>query len=306
MNQLKTILVGVDFSECSRCALEQAVRLAKWNKARLDIIHVVDPSEMDFPEMEVPPELDVVRRLHREQAIARLADWADKAGAPSGHSREVMNGAPLDVLLQENRSRRADLLVLGVTGDSLLPHGTGTLATKCLRKATSKVMLVHANQARPFRRVLACVDFSETSREAVTQAFRVAGQDQAELHFLHVFRAEWSLWKSSDQLPALSDFEKSYRAILENNLRQFAAAPPGSNAIYAVTQAKTHAAGIAEYARRVGVDLVVLGTKGRTNLKYVLLGSTVERLLKEIPCSVLVVRSAEASAWTSSAGNTGQ
>jgi hypothetical protein len=40
----------------------------------------------------------------------------------------------------------------------------------------------------------------------------------------------------------------------------------------------------------VGADLVVLGTKGRSNLGYVLLGSTVERLLREIPCSALVVR----------------
>ena len=35
---------------------------------------------------------------------------------------------------------------------------------------------------------------------------------------------------------------------------------------------------------------VGLGTKGRSNLGYVLLGSTVERLLREIPCSALVVR----------------
>ena len=35
MNKLKTILVGADFSDCSRSALEQAVRLARWNHARL-------------------------------------------------------------------------------------------------------------------------------------------------------------------------------------------------------------------------------------------------------------------------------
>jgi nucleotide-binding universal stress UspA family protein len=40
----------------------------------------------------------------------------------------------------------------------------------------------------------------------------------------------------------------------------------------------------------VQADLVVLGHKGRTNLRYVLLGSTVERLLREVPCSVLVAR----------------
>jgi nucleotide-binding universal stress UspA family protein len=59
---------------------------------------------------------------------------------------------------------------------------------------------------------------------------------------------------------------------------------------FAVVEEAYHGHGIAEYIRRVGDDLVVLGTKGRSNLGYVLLGSTVERLLREIPCSALVVR----------------
>jgi hypothetical protein len=75
------------------------------------------------------------------------------------------------------------------------------------------------------------------------------------------------------------------------------------SATYAVAQATTHGAGIAEYARRLGVDLVVLGTKGRTNLKYVLLSSTVERLLKEIACSVLVVRPPVSAAETGPASS---
>ena len=137
-------------------------------------------------------------------------------------------------------------------------------------------------------------------------ALRVAGQDQAELHFLHVFQAEWNNWSSRFQLAALADFEQSYRTILEHNLRQFAAVPPETPALYSVTQAKTHGHGIAEYCRSVDADLVVLGTRGRTKLKYILLGSTVERLLKEMPCSVLVVRPREASAGTSPAGNAGQ
>jgi len=82
--------------------------------------------------------------LHREQTIARLTEWAEAARAPVGHSREVMNGVALDVLLQESRSRGADLLALGATGESSMPHGAVMLATKCLRKAATKVMLVHA------------------------------------------------------------------------------------------------------------------------------------------------------------------
>ena len=290
MNQIKTILVGVDFSECSRCALEQAARLARWNDATLSVIHVVDSSALENSLTQLQPELDEWRRLNREHAISRLADWTREANAPDGHTREVMNGVPLDVLLHESRARHADLLVLGITGDSLLPYGAGTLATKCLRKTATKVLLVKQTHPRPFRRIVACVDFSETAKEVVKHALRVAGQDQAELHFLHVIQAEWSNWSLPDRLSALTDFEKSCRALLEGNLRQFAEVPPKTPAFYAVTQAKTHGHGIAEYCRSVDVDLVVLGNRGQTTLKYILLGSTVERLLKEIPCSVLVVR----------------
>jgi nucleotide-binding universal stress UspA family protein len=310
MNQLKTILVGVDFSHCSRCALEQAVRLARWNKASLSVIHVMDLSALDNSVASLPPELEEWRRISRDHAIGRLADWTKEAGAPDGHRRELMNGVPLDVLLQECHTRCVDLLVLGITGDSLLPYGAGTLATKCLRKSATRVLLVKQTYPRPFRRIVACVDFSETSQEAVKHALRVASQDQAELHFLHVFQAEWNNWRSRAQLAALADFEQSYRAILEQNLRQFAAVPPQTPALYSVTQAKTPGHGIAEYCRSVDADLVVLGNRGRTTLKYILLGSTVERLLKEIPCSVLVVRPPEASAENplsgNTAGNTGQ
>ncbi len=146
------------------------------------------------------------------------------------------------------------------------------------------------SHAHPFRRIVACVDFSDTSREVVAQAWRVAGRDRAEVHLLHVFQPEWRVWTSMSELPALGNFEKSYRALLEGNLRQFIAAQPGPDPIVSVCPGKTHGHGIAEYCREVAADLVILGSKGQTNLKYVLLGSTVERLLKERPCSALVVR----------------
>jgi len=153
---------------------------------------------------------------------------------------------------------------------------------------------------------VACVDFSDTSQEVVKQALRVAGQDHSELHFLHVFQAEWNNWSSPDRLSALADFEKGCSTLLEGNLRQFVDVPAELPAFYTVTQSKTHGHGIAEYCRRVEADLVVLGSRGRTTLKYILLGSTVERLLKEIPCSVLVVRPPGTAAETGPASTSGE
>ena len=53
---------------------------------------------------------------------------------------------------------------------------------------------------------------------------------------------------------------------------------------------QNHGRGIIEYAREHHADLVVLGTRGRSNLRYVLLGSTAERVIREMECSILAVK----------------
>lgn len=307
MNQLKSILVGVDFSECSRRALEQATRLARGNNARLHVLHCVEyltlsdaawASHIPHEQLERDAVAEATQKLHR---------WLAEAGAPAGAQALVDVGTPLDGVLRRGRETKADLLVLGVTGSSMIPMGAGTLATKCLRKAPTKVMLVHEGRTGPFRKVVAGVDFSEQSREAVAQALRVAAQDDSQVHFLHVFAGSWGryalvpdAWEVNEETAA------HYRHALEQRLREFVGDTAGRPARFTVVEAANHGHGIAEYTRRVGADLVVLGTKGRSNLEYVLLGSTVERLLREIPCSALVVRPPAASTGTNLAGNTGQ
>ena len=53
---------------------------------------------------------------------------------------------------------------------------------------------------------------------------------------------------------------------------------------------------IAEYAAERGVDLIVMGTHGRTGVAHLLLGSVAERLVRTAPCPVLTVRHPEAKA----------
>ena len=136
----------------------------------------------------------------------------------------------------------------------MFPSGAGMLATKCMRKAPTKVMLVQGHQPQPFRTVLARVDFSEASPE----------------------------------------FQRHYRLLMKQRLKEYVGDTAGLDTRFTVFDAPRHGCGIAEYARHVQADLVVLGTKGRTTVGYVLLGSTVERLLRDLPCSVLTVRASNA------------
>ena len=50
--------------------------------------------------------------------------------------------------------------------------------------------------------------------------------------------------------------------------------------------------GVVNHARDADADLIVIGALGRTNLRYLFLGSTAERVLTHLPCSVLVVKPA--------------
>ncbi len=289
MNKLKNILLGTDFSHCATAALQQAVRLAHWNNAHLQTIHVVDVLAVrEYAEAFEQP-LMLVEKEVVEMTGSRLKEWLAPAG--TSVAGETIIGMPLDVLLNRTKELDASLLVLGVRGETTTHNDAGNLALKCLRKAQTKVMLVHEQHAGPFRNVVACVDFSETARVAVEQARHVGEQDQSQVHFIHVFSGPWRRLPLRLETPrTLADFEKQYRALLEGRLREFVGDTSGLQATFKVIEADRVAHGIAEYACRTETDLLVLGSKGQSNLKYLLLGSTVERLLRELPCSVLVVR----------------
>lgn len=60
---------------------------------------------------------------------------------------------------------------------------------------------------------------------------------------------------------------------------------PGS-----ITLCEPATTAIVEEAQRIGADLIVMGTRGHTGLKHVVLGSVAERVVRTAPCPVLTVK----------------
>ena len=88
---------------------------------------------------------------------------------------------------------------------------------------------------------------------------------------------------------ATPDFQKQYTAALQGRLEEFVDQHEGFNLRCVLFPWSSYGQGIAQYAQEVRADLVILGTRGQTTLRYLLLGSTAERLLRELPCSVLTI-----------------
>jgi nucleotide-binding universal stress UspA family protein len=143
---------------------------------------------------------------------------------------------------------------------------------------------------KPIRRILVATDFSEHSARALGAAVDLAVRFGAEIDVVHAFDLP---------IPLLTPYEvavpDSYLDQTRNAAAQKLAAAAEEVSARGV-EVKTHlrevpaAPAIAQAAEDLGADLIVMGTRGNTGLKHVLLGSVAERTLRLAPCSVLAVK----------------
>ena len=140
------------------------------------------------------------------------------------------------------------------------------------------------------RRILFPTDFSELSKPAEKFACELADQFGAELHVLHEFFMTMPPTAAALLVPP--DLLDEVIASAEEELRTI---PPkawsfGANVVRVVRKGSTFDT-IVKYATDNAIDLIVIGTHGRTGLPQVLLGSVAERVVRHATCPVLTVRS---------------
>jgi nucleotide-binding universal stress UspA family protein len=138
--------------------------------------------------------------------------------------------------------------------------------------------------------ILVADDFSEHAAAAVASACDLAKQFGAELHAVHAFELATPLVSPYQvAIPDLYLVESRNAAILR--LEELAAKlrAEGIEVEPHLTEAPA-APAIARLAEEIGADLIVMGTRGMTGIKHLVLGSVAERTLRLAPCSVLTVK----------------
>lgn len=295
MDRLRNIVVGVDFSPASLEALAQAKRVAAWARSELGAVHVIDTVAV----LDIQEALSMIAARVQEGLIEDAkTHWKALVQA-----NEWLTDVPFDVVVTNavvELSRRVSgtnadhsLLVMGVNSKDSTDGGVGAVASGCVRHAQSPVLLVRQGHPGAFKRVVACVDFSDTSREAVDQAIRIAAQDGSQLHVVHVHSEPRTLFGFNARSAMTPLDAAKERDRLREKTLAFCEGL-GAEAVWAharvmAIEAPSHGRGIIDYASGVDADLVVLGVRGRTNLRDLVLGSTAERVLRNARCSVLTV-----------------
>jgi nucleotide-binding universal stress UspA family protein len=140
------------------------------------------------------------------------------------------------------------------------------------------------------RKILCPIDFSPGSSRATSVAARLARDSDAELELVHAWYLPAMVYAPEIMYPA-----EAVQEIIDDAERQLAAAVAEAKGLGAKRVTARLLAGvpwsmIVDAAEDPTIDLIVLGTHGRTGLARVLLGSVAEKVIRHAPCSVMVVR----------------
>lgn len=143
------------------------------------------------------------------------------------------------------------------------------------------------------RTILVPVDFSPHSEKALGTAIDFARALEAEIHLLHAYSLPVGVVGPYDyQIPAniLSELRDSAGRRVDQEVKKVKEA--GVEAHGLITEG-VPTQSILETAEQIGADLIVMGTRGLTGLKHVVLGSVAERTIRNAPCPVLTVHASD-------------
>ena len=139
------------------------------------------------------------------------------------------------------------------------------------------------------KKILCPVDHSECSYLALKYAISLALKDEAKLYLMHVIDSrlyDSEMYKFSPY--KLNEIDESkIRADLMKSL------PEGTTDVLEVETIVVKGVPFNEIinaAMEINVDLIVIGTHGRTGLSHVMLGSVAEKVVRKASCPVLTVR----------------
>ncbi|MFB6374965.1 MAG: universal stress protein [Bradymonadaceae bacterium] len=293
-----SILCTTDFSDASRAAIRTAAQLADAREVALTVLHILEVTDA-AGWAPTSASLDLSTGNLREEARRHLRDFVDETLG------EAFSSLDLDLRIDRGRPdvrvcEIADtdhyaMLVVGARGrDRMANTFVGSTTEDIVRRSDRPVLVVpRERHARSFERVIAPVDFSATSRRSLELAIAVAQTEGASLEIVHAYTPPGANVPVLGPLVSPSredEIEAERGERFQSFVEEFDFADLDAATRFRHGRPERV---VPEIVDDVGTDLIVMGTHGRSGFEKLVMGSTANRILRRMPCSVLTVRSTE-------------
>jgi nucleotide-binding universal stress UspA family protein len=276
----QALVAGIDITSMGRRVADRARIVAEQADVALQLVHVLEP----VGEAMIDPGLARIMRDHQGFEAEKVADWI-RERTTVDVDLDVVKGSPAWELA--SRAKKAGMVVVG--SSSVDAFSAGPTALRVARMANCDTLVVRRQPRVPYRQIIAAVDFSEASRAAVERA--IALFPDAEITVLYSLPsrfdpilAEAGLFKEEMEASRGTRLEAAKDRMLEFT-------QPWNSQIRTMVTDGPPAETIDESVRRRSADLVVVGSRGASATRMVLLGTVAEGLVEQAPCDVLIARS---------------
>lgn len=293
-----TILVPTDGSEPAVRAAEHGLALAAAFDAQVHVITVVDVQGASGPFSAGGVDDEFVDHLKASgrEAIETIESLAAERDAAL--ETAIVEGDPRETILTYVEDHGIDLVAMGTHGRTGVErYLTGSVCEHVLRNASVPVLTGRATEtgepAGSYDDVLIPTDGSGAAEAAVAHGIAIADAVDARVHAVNVI--DLGDVSASSELTIPSDLIDSLQDRGEDATDAVVAAAEDAG-LEAVTEVRGGfpAQDLLEYADEEGIDLISMGTAGRTGISRFLMGSTTERVVRHADVPVVSVNAGDA------------
>jgi universal stress protein E len=311
VKRFRSILFVHQLAVDDPAAFQRAAMLAEENAARLKVIEVLEEAPPDLG-VSVPLALtEVLRNTLINESREQMEELAAPLRGTIDIEVQVLTGTPFLEIIREVLRERHDLVIKAADKVGLITRVFGSTDMNLLRKCPCPLWLHKHGHDEPYHRILAAVDFDESSRterestlsqDIMELAVELARREHSELYVGHAWYPKGAelLETRAHGLTQeeINEYANETRACAERRLGDLllrAEHRVGQEVWHEVRPQPRLIKGparraIPELAEELHVELLVMGTIRRAGIAGFLIGSTAETILNRIDCSVLAVK----------------
>ena len=311
MQRFKNILFVADSELKGGDAFERAVMLAENNQAQLTVVSILEEfptiSREKIEGISMTDLSNAIMEKRQFQLEAMLASIERKCPISS----RILTGVAFLALVREVLSKKFDLLIKTADEEGMMHKLFASSDMHLLRKCPCPVWLIKSSRQGHYQKIMTAVDFDPfddnveddaLNRRILEMSAALALSDFSELHIIHV----WNAYGESSMRSGLAYQPEAYvtgyvermRAKHEAYLNSLVVdiVEQGGKETVSYLKPKIHLVKgsakdmIPKIVTEEKIDLIVMGTIGRTGIPGFIMGNTAETVLNRIDCSVLAVK----------------
>lgn len=285
MSRYNKILVAMDGSEASKNALKQSFKLAFDEKMWMTVVAIDPPYYGDMELVGVSNIKDVLKGKGAE-ILEEAKKIAENAAASIKTRHE--KGEPFEKIVDIAEEEKCDLIVMGRRGMTGIERTLmGSVTSRVIGHFKGRTLVVPEDTELGWGDILLAYDGSKYSEAALTEAINYAKSYKGSLKIVNaVYTNDEFIANAPDVVDKMVEKAKENLGSAKE-----AALKEGVEAEIFVREGEPYDV-ITGLAEELKTSTIIMGSRGKTQLGRILMGSVTSRVIGYAPCPVMVINKA--------------